>query len=243
MVDSVRELLVCRDGGYEYYFRVVEFQHRGLPHCHIALRVRNAPELQHMNKSIWDVLNGDLHGGPNSPHIQTDFPRHVPHRTTDGTILRHADGTPMLVHLPNVADADAESLANDAYIMKVCKHMIHNCRRKYSRSGNAYQPCRKNKKTGEDLPFCRRNYPQPYVSEPFITDTGYPRYKRTRLDPDKDRVLIARLQEMIDNSEFGPDVATVDDIVRRVVPHNRELLSSSVRQEFHPAYPISYCSK
>jgi hypothetical protein len=72
-VSSDRPLLVARvfklklkrflatikkwDGGCAYYFCVVEFQHRGLPHAHIALRVNSPPPLTN-----------------NMRHIQVDMP-------------------------------------------------------------------------------------------------------------------------------------------------------------------------
>jgi hypothetical protein len=45
------------NGGCAYYFCVVEFQHRGLPHAHIALRVKNPPSF-----------------GSNMEHIQCNMP-------------------------------------------------------------------------------------------------------------------------------------------------------------------------
>ena len=67
-VSSDRPLLVARvfklklrrflatikkwDGGCAYYFCVVEFQHRGLPHAHIALRVNNPPPLTNNMRHI-----------------------------------------------------------------------------------------------------------------------------------------------------------------------------------------------
>ena len=41
------------DGGVEYYFAVVEFQHRGFPHVHIALRCLTPPQLSGMNSDFW----------------------------------------------------------------------------------------------------------------------------------------------------------------------------------------------
>jgi hypothetical protein len=45
------------DGGCAYFFCTVEFQHRGLPHAHIALRVKQPPS-----------FSNDME------HIQTDMP-------------------------------------------------------------------------------------------------------------------------------------------------------------------------
>jgi hypothetical protein len=44
---------ICKwDGGCEYYFCTVEFQHRGLPHAHIALRVKQPPPFTNNMKHI-----------------------------------------------------------------------------------------------------------------------------------------------------------------------------------------------
>jgi hypothetical protein len=62
------------DGGCEYYFCTVEFQHRGLPHAHIALKVKNPPSF-----------------GSNMQHIQVNMPEASDNRYRQlvGTHMTH----------------------------------------------------------------------------------------------------------------------------------------------------------
>ena len=49
------------DGGMVYYMYVIEFQHRGLPHIHLAMRTRNDnPDLRAMNADINHEMGGDV---------------------------------------------------------------------------------------------------------------------------------------------------------------------------------------
>ena len=51
------------NGGCAYYFCTIEFQHRGLPHAHIALQVKNTPSF-----------------GSNMQHIQVNIPEAADNR-------------------------------------------------------------------------------------------------------------------------------------------------------------------
>jgi hypothetical protein len=194
-VSSDRPLLVARvfklklakflkhiqswNGGCAYYFCTVEFQHRGLPHAHIALRVNHPPPF-----------------GDDMEHIQTNMPE-----ATD-----------------------------DRYRRLVGTHMIHGCRRKYADERTGVKEvfeCLKHKTKKEVvLKKCKRGYPKPYVARAFTTDTGYPVYsRRPPADVDDPHELgdatCARTRAEI--LKAWPDLS-FDEICRRVVPHNRQLL-------------------
>ena len=73
MLDIVKQW----EGGLEYYFLVVEFQNRGLPHCHLALRCKDSSSLEQtnapLNPDAVEVTDSRLRGW--RPHIQTEMPR------------------------------------------------------------------------------------------------------------------------------------------------------------------------
>lgn len=274
------EIVCHRDGGYDYYFKVVEFQHRGLPHCHIALRVKNAPTIARMNASLRSEFSADLNfsknvRGNDSPHIQTELPRdefqvdeHGQHvldeaghpmplreRDAEGNDIMGSDGNPVplnqsyrdkvrvqcagiLMLLGCVSSADS-SAGCVRWISQVLRHMLHKCvktatpltgrnsHKECVRLGNVY-PCMM-EKDGKLRCRCKRNYPQQYVADPYVSDTGYPIYRRTPLDAQLDARVIAEIQHLIDTvakyRQMGvAETPTVDEVVRRIVPHCRQLL-------------------
>jgi hypothetical protein len=235
-IDELLERIKKWDGGMEYYFAVVEFQHRGFPHIHIALRCLKAPSLSHMNAVIGDELSNDcvicvgdsmramteptqvhttMHpdygsiiNGPDSPHIQTCMPR-------DPTVEGH-----------KVLDGSTGEPVNKHYRDLLLQHMIHACTRKFGKPATRAHECRKEKGTSKTIDYCRKGYPFDYAKCALLTDTGYPMYARHKLDAVQDASVIQLIQTMLDAKCFPPEITCVDHVVQRVVPHCRELLET-----------------
>ena len=103
------------EGGFEYYFLVVEFQHRGLPHCHLALRCKDSCDLRKANEALdpQSTTATDSKLASWRPHIQTEMPRDVfkeepPQR----------DAEPLKERASN-------TYLNSRYRQLVCEHMLH----------------------------------------------------------------------------------------------------------------------
>ena len=210
------------DGGLVYYMYVIEFQHRGLPHIHLAMRTRlDDPDLRTMNAEINHKMGDHVKIRSSlSPHIQTDMPTHV--RDSDNVIVTEefqADGDPeQMVTRP----------LNALYRELVFEHCLHGCLRKVGKQEDRLLDCRICKKTNKRLEYCRRGYPHHYQHEALLSDTGYPVYRRAPLDAEQHSDEIAELQRWIQAKKKGIPVGveSVDELVRRVVPHSRELLEA-----------------
>ena len=210
------------DGGMVYYMYVIEFQHRGLPHIHLAMRTRNDnPDLRAMNADINHEMGGDVKIRSHlSPHIQTSMPTHV--RDSNGDIVTEEfskDGHP---------DEIFTRPLNALYRELLVEHCLHGCVRKVGPENDRLRECRICKKSNRQLEYCRRGYPHHYQTEPLLSESGYPVYRRTPLDADNHKEEIAILEDWIQKKKKGIPVGVqaVDELVRRIVPHSRELLEA-----------------
>ena len=100
--------------------------------------------------------------------------------------------------------------------------------RKVGPKNDRLRECRICKKSNRQLEYCRRGYPHHYQTEPLLSESGYPVYRRTPLDADNHKEEIAILEDWIQKKKKGIPVGVqaVDELVRRIVPHSRELLEA-----------------
>ena len=191
----------------------------------MALRVRNTPDLEQMNQDLRHVAGSTVNvtRGPDGPHIQTCMPTDVV--DSKGDVVTEDD--PAWTE-DDVGGTCPQVKLNAMYRLKLRELMLHQCKKKYGgKSASGYYPCKRDVHDDTKiLKYCKKGFPKHYQDRPTLTDTGYPIYMIRPLDPVDDKDVIEEIQGWIESGIVPPELETVDDIVRSIVPHCRELLEA-----------------